>query len=380
MVVVTLGVAGAQTAGAAAPSASDRVAKRDPGTYICKLDGTDEVKVAGPTITAWLPDGRTLLMANNRLYRCSADGTAKDQAWADAPEDKANPTVQMLDLCVSSSGKFAAALAVRRDGSAVVRVWRLNVDKNVLVSATSVLADLLYPNAVTEKPDREGNGGRYLGAILSWSPHSDLLAWAPIEYEGLSKRSRSVKVYDAAAGRWSTWYLDKEVWSLTWHTERPSLVVTCGAAGRQRMPDDPPPTVTLVELSNGGQTKNILSRAMRDGGAGDAPMIWLPKCGIFSWGQSFYGADGELVPPELPEGDGPVARLIRASSSGRDLLLATSHITDTGDCATDLMQGLTGADWDSFHRLLRLPVVPRQVTCTPDGARLAFVVGGYVPD
>ncbi|MBI5834333.1 MAG: hypothetical protein HZB16_18715 [Armatimonadetes bacterium] len=364
-------------AGAQAPTAAavgDRGAKREPGTYTCKLDGGDEVRVAGPTIPAWLPDGRQLLMSNNALYRVGADGTGKNPIWQD------KDTVMMLGLAVAPSGRFASALAVRRDGAGLMRVWRLTEAKGVVTEAALVLDDLLYPDAVTERPGRDGSGARYLGAISAWSPHADMLAWAPMEYEGLSKRSKSVKVYDAAAGRWSTWYLDKEAWSLTWHTERPSLMVTCGAPGRPRTPDDAPPPVSLVELSNNGQKTEVRARAVRDGGAGDAPMFWLPKCGIFSWGQSFYGADGDLVPPEPPEGDGPVARLIWASSSGRDLLLATSHITDTGDCATDLMQGLTGTGWDTFHRLLRLPVVPRQVACTPDGARLAFVVGGYIPD
>ena len=359
------------SAGAQEPATalSNVPVKREAGTYVCKLDASDEVRVAsGPTTPAWMPDGRQLLMATtNRLYTVNSDGSAKLERWQDPA------TAMLLSLCVAPSGKFAAALGVRRDGAGLVKVWRLSDFK-------LVLDDLLYTDAVTEKPGRDGSGARYLAAIMAWSSHADLLAWAPMEYEGLAKRSKSVKVYDAGAGRWSTWYLDKEVWSLAWHTERPSLMVTCGAPGRPRTPDDPPPPVSLMELSNNGATKVPLAKSVRDGGAGDAAMVWLPKCGIFSWGQSFYGADGDLVPPEPPEADGPVARLIWVSSSGRDLVLATSHITDTGDCATDLMQGLTGTEWSSFHRLCRLPVVPRQVHCSLDGARLAFVVGGYVPD
>ncbi|HAZ63368.1 MAG TPA: hypothetical protein DCZ72_07140 [Armatimonadetes bacterium] len=346
--------------------APEATPQREVGTYVCKLDGSDERRLAGPTIPAWLPDGRQLLLAtNNALYRLDHDGGRKTMVWRD-------PQVQMLlDLRVAGSGLYASALGVRRNGQGSMMVWRLS-------DSELILDDLLYRDAVIEPPDETGHGGRYLSSISAWSPHADSLAWVPMEYDGLAERTRGVKVFDAQSERWGTWYVDRPVWSLTWHTERPSLILTVGLAAQIITDETPAPPVALLDISGDGRVQTVLADELDGAVASDLPMTWLPRCGLFAWGQSFYGADGEPAPPYIPEGEAPTARLLWVSRSGRDLVLAATRVTDEGHWQSELVQGLTGAPWDTFRTLAQLPVLPSGVLASPDGARLVFVVGGYV--
>lgn len=322
---------------------------KDDGTYVCKLDGSGRLRVAGPTVACWYPSGRQLLLApSNAIYRVNADGTDKVLLYRDSGLEK------VLGLCLSASGKYCAASVVRKDAVGEVRVWSLSDGKQLV-------CDPLYKNAAPEK------GQRYIVAQLAWSARADLLAWAPMQYEGLSKRANSVKVFDGESARWATWYLDKvTVEALGWQPDRGTLLVGAGP--------------TIHEISDDGRTCNKLVASVTGGGAGDSPLCWLPKADALYWGQGFYGLAGQVLSPELPDGEGPLARLCWTSPDGRNLVLAVSKVTPDGQCASDLLQGQLGSPFNTFKRLCTLPTVPQLIQLTPDGSRVAYVVGGYVPD
>jgi hypothetical protein len=319
------------------------------GTFVCKLDGADLLRLGGPTVPAWLPGGKQLLLAtSNSLYRIGADGTGKALVY----QDRALAII--LGLCVSPSGKFAAASVVRaRDGAGAVRVWSV-ADGKLLVN------DAVYEKAVVDE------GARYLRAVLAWAPRRDRLAWVPMEYVGVSKRTRGVKVFDGETARWSTWYLERPVESLAWHPERETLLAATGE--------------TITEVDDNGRAQTALVPSIMGGGAGDSPLVWLPKSDAFYWGQGFYGRGGQPMLPELPDNDGPAAKVCWVAPDGRHLLLATSRVRDNGECETDLLLGGLGSALNTFRRTCRLTCVPQQVFLSVDGARIAYVVGGYVPD
>jgi hypothetical protein len=318
----------------------------DDGTYVCKLDGSDVLRVAGPTQPAWLPDGKTLLLgAPNALYRAPVDGSPASLLVQDAH------LAMTMGLTVSASGKLASASVVKTDGTGGVRIWNT-------ADGAVVLDDQLYASARTDAEHR------WLHAVTAWSPLADQLAWIPIDFAGFSARARSVKVFHGATNRFHTVYLDREAYSLCWHPGRGSLIVTSGAS--------------LLEIPEGRDAKVLIPRVADEGG-GDTPLQWLPRHEVFYWGQSFYDGNGAIVPPEINT-EGPLAKLCWTGSEGNNLVLAASVEADNGGCSCDLWQGKLGDSLKTFHRLCRLPTTPQAVYLSGDGARVAFVVGGYVLD
>jgi WD40 repeat protein len=334
---------------AAAATAADPPQPPADGTYVCKLDGSDQLRLAAAAAPAWEPDGKSLLLgADTAIYRVAVDGSEKVLVCQDSK------LAIIMNLAVSPSGKFAAASVVRRDDhSGSVRVW-------TAADGKQVLDDEVYKQAIV------GDGRRFHPALLAWHPANDLLAWIPIEYAEVAARAKFVKVFDGAAGRWNTWYLDREAASLCWRPDTSDLVVASGDG--------------LLQLGDGGNRRRTLVAKVAGGGAGDSPLTWLPKGGHFFWGAGFWDQDGQTALPALPDTDGPPAKLCWAAPDGRGVVLAMAAIDDKGQCSCDLLEGSVGRGLTAFRKLCRLPTTPQQVYLSNDGARVAYTVGGYVPE